>query len=45
MNIKYLTMARRLFDSDMVPDSTNRANRIKWVKCVRQLGYKWRGLA
>lgn len=41
MNTKFLTMARRLFCSDLVPQEINRANARKWVHSLRQLGAKW----
>lgn len=44
MNTKFLTMARRHFNSDFVPREINRANARKWVRCLRMLGAKWKGL-
>ena len=44
MNTHYLTRARRLFNSDMVPAHVNRHNRRQWVRMVRLLGSSWRAL-
>lgn len=44
MNTRFLTMARRLFCSEWVAPEVNRANARKWVRSVRMLGPKWRGL-
>lgn len=41
MNTTLLKRVRRHFDSPYVPDSVNRANRLKWVRAVRLLGDKW----
>lgn len=45
MNTHYLTLARRLWIHDMVPPHTARHNIRQWVRSVRTLGTKWRGLA
>ena len=41
MNTTMLTRARRHFNSSFVPESTNRANRLKWVRSIRLLGDRW----
>lgn len=41
MNIIMLKRARLHFCSDMVPMSTNRANRLAWVRSLRFLGSRW----
>jgi hypothetical protein len=44
MNTTLLRMARRHFNSDLVPASTNRFNQRQWVKAVRLLGPNWKAL-
>lgn len=41
MNTRMLIRVRRLFNSEYVPRSVNRANQLKWVRSIRQLGDKW----
>lgn len=41
MNTTQLVRARRMFNSDWVAPQINRANRLAWVRSVRQLGDKW----
>lgn len=41
METKMLKLACRLFNSEFVPESVNRSNRIKWIKSIRILGDKW----
>jgi len=41
MNTQALSMARRLFQIDGVPTSTQRHNIRSWVRSVRYLGDKW----
>ena len=41
MNPHYLALARRMFNSDMVPTHTNRHNMREWARSVRLLGDKW----
>jgi len=41
VNTSMLRRARRCFNSDLVPAHINRANRLQWVRAVRQLGSKW----
>lgn len=36
-----LSRARRLFNSEYVPRSVNRANQRKWVRSLRLLGRRW----
>lgn len=45
MNTHYLTRARRLFNSELVPAHTNRHNQRSWVRMIRLLGRSWVGLA
>lgn len=44
LNTFYLTKARRMFRNDMAPRHTVRHNIRSWVRSVRMLGPKWRGL-
>lgn len=41
MNIKMLTLCRKLWSSPDVPRELNRINARKWVKAVRRLGDRW----
>ncbi len=41
MNTTQLTRVRRCFNSDLVSPQINRANRLKWVRCIRRLGPNW----
>jgi hypothetical protein len=41
MNTKMLSHVRALWNSPHVPSAINRANQLKWVRSVRQLGDKW----
>ena len=41
MNTTVLTRVRQHFNSPFVPDSVNRANRLKWVRSIRMLGDRW----
>ena len=41
MKTKLLKMARRLWNSEVVPRDINRVNQIKWAKSVTRLGDKW----
>lgn len=41
MNIKLLSMARRLWDIEYVPRHINRMNMRKWARSVHALGDKW----
>lgn len=41
MKTKLLKMARRLWNSEVVPREINRVNQIKWAKSVARLGDKW----
>lgn len=41
MNTRMLSRARALFSSDFVPESVNRANRLKWCRSIRRLGPAW----
>lgn len=41
MKTKLLRMARRLWNSEVVPREINRVNQIKWAKAVARLGDKW----
>lgn len=41
MNIKMLTLCRKLWSSPDVPREMNRINARKWVKAVRRLGDRW----
>lgn len=44
MNVSLLRMARKHFNSDLVPDRTNRHNRRQWVRSLRILGDKWQAV-
>jgi hypothetical protein len=37
-------MARRHFNSDLVPPSTNRWNQKQWARMIRLLGPNWKAL-
>lgn len=39
--IGMLRRAVKLFNSDLVPASTNKRNRIAWLRAVHTLGDKW----
>ena len=41
MNTRMLRRVRELFNSPFVPTHINRANQLKWVHSVRQLGDRW----
>ena len=41
MNTTILKRARLHFNSEFVPMSINRANRLKWVRSIRMLGSNW----
>jgi hypothetical protein len=41
MNTHFLTRARRLFNSDLVPTHVNRHNIRAWIRMVRFLGSNW----
>ncbi len=41
MNTKILRRVRELYNSPFVPAHVNRANQLKWVHSVRQLGDRW----
>lgn len=41
MNIQLARRACRLYRSDMVPKSINRANQRAWLRAVQMLGDKW----
>lgn len=41
MNVRMLRHVRQLWNVPFVPESINRANRLKWVRSVRLLGDKW----
>ena len=41
MNTERLKQARKQWNSPYVSRETNRANQLKWVRSVRNLGDKW----
>lgn len=41
MNIKLLTMTRRLWDAEHAPIELNRRNQLMWARAVHRLGDKW----
>lgn len=41
MKTKLLSMARRLWNSEVCPREINRLNQVKWAKSVARLGDKW----
>ena len=41
MDIKYLKIARRLWNVDYITCYENRANMRKWVRALRIVGDKW----
>ena len=41
MNTRMLTRARKLFNVDYLPASTNRYNQRQWVRQIRMLGDNW----
>jgi hypothetical protein len=41
MNVKLLSMARRLWNADHAPTGVNRNNQLKWARAVHRLGDKW----
>ena len=41
MKTNMLRRVRRLYNVDYIPRETNRANQLKWVRSVRQLGSRW----
>jgi len=41
MNITLLTKVRKLFNTEYVPNSTNRHNQRQYIKALRILGDKW----
>lgn len=45
MNTVRLRQARRLFVNPLAPVHVQRHNIRQWVRQVRALGYRWRGLA
>lgn len=44
MNTTYLRKTRQMFCHEMAPRDTARHNIRQWVRSVRYLGHKWRGL-
>jgi hypothetical protein len=44
MNTTLLRMARKHFNSDLVPAYINKSNRKKWVRMIRILGPKWQAI-
>ena len=41
MKTTMLRRVRRLYNVDYIPREINRANQLKWVRSVRQLGSNW----
>jgi hypothetical protein len=41
VNTKMLKLARLLWSCPDVPREINRANAIKWIRSIRQLGDRW----
>jgi hypothetical protein len=41
MNVKLLSMARRLWNAGHAPTEVNRNNQLKWARAVHRLGDKW----
>lgn len=41
MNVKLLSMARRLWNVDHAPTEINRRNQRQWARAVHRLGDKW----